>query len=72
MTTCPRHSRVIRADELTERHMGRLVKVGEVVGELIALVPATGRINLIAIVGGSRAVFPLDPAAHVEHWKKEA
>jgi len=70
--TTPRHSRVIRADELTDRHMGRWVKVGDVTGELAALMPVAGTVHLVAIVGGSRAVFALDAGTHVEHWKGEA
>lgn len=70
--TAPSHSRVIRADELNERHMGRWVRIGEVVGELAALMPCAGVVHVVAIVGGARAVFPLTPDAHVEHWKKEA
>jgi hypothetical protein len=62
----------VRADELNERHMGRWVKVGDVVGELAALLPAGDVIHVVAIVGGRRAIFPLTPDAHVEHWRKEA
>jgi len=69
--TAPRHSRVIRADELSERHMGRWVKVGDVTGELAALLPVAGTVHLVAIVGGARAVFALDGGTHVEHWRKE-
>lgn len=64
--------RLRRADELTERHMGRVVTVGDVSGILAATMPCADGVVLVLIVGGARAVFPLDRDAVVEVVRAEA
>lgn len=68
----PRHSRVVRADELSERHMGRWVRVGDITGTLTGLLPVADQVTLALVVGTCRAWLPVEAGAHVEHWKKDA
>lgn len=60
------HRRLVRARELADRHMNRLVRIGQVEGSLVGLIPHHSRVDLVLIVGGARAFFPLDLDAHVE------
>lgn len=65
------HHWLRRADALGDRHLGRMVRVGDVTGQLIGLYPANGQVVLVCIVGAARAIFALDPHAHVEVWRPE-
>lgn len=60
------HKRLVRAIDLTDRHMGRLARIGNVEGVLAAVMTGLTRVDVVLIVGGSRAIFPLDHDAHVE------
>jgi len=61
-----RAKRLVCAAELSDRHMGRVVRIREVEGVLVALVPHHTRIDVALRVGGSHAIFPLDLDAAVE------
>ncbi|WP_418061760.1 hypothetical protein [Pimelobacter simplex] len=58
--------RLVRAGELSDRHMGRIVRIREVEGQLVGLVPHRTRIDVALLVGGAHAIFPLDLDAAVE------
>lgn len=58
--------RSIRAAALNERHMGRLIRIGNTEGPLIALMTSQVRVDVVLIVGGARAIFPLAPDTEVE------
>lgn len=60
------HRRLVRAAELSDRHMGRVVRIREVEGQLVGLIPHRTRIDVYLLVGGSRAIFPLALDAAVE------
>lgn len=57
---------LVRAAELDDRHMNRSVRIGSVEGPLVGLIPSRLRVDVVLVVGGRRAFFQLDPAAHVE------
>lgn len=61
-----RGKRLMQAGALNERHMGRLVRIGDVEGQLIGLMTSQVRVDVVLIVGGARAIFPLAPDAAVE------
>ena len=61
-----RGKRLMKAGSLNERHMGRLVRIGHAEGQLIGLMTSQVRVDVVLIVGGSRAIFPLAPDAAVE------
>lgn len=60
------HKRLIRAGELDDRHMGRVVRIGDVEGELIGLNPMSREVHIELLIGGSRALFALEHFAEVE------
>lgn len=60
------HKRLVRAAELSERHMSRDVRIGAVEGSLVGLVHSSIRVDVVLVVGGARAIFPLAHDAHVE------
>lgn len=57
---------LVPAGELADRHMNRVVQIGNVEGPLVGLIPGRTRVDVVLVVGGRRAFFQLDPAAHVE------
>lgn len=57
---------LVRAADLGDGHMGRLVRVRDIEGPLVGLIPTTSAVIAVLIVGGSRAFFPLALDAHVE------
>lgn len=57
---------LVRAEQLEDRHMNRLVRIGDVEGQLVGLVPSRSCVDFVLIVGGSRAIFPLALDAAVE------
>lgn len=59
-----------RADELTEKDMGRCIVIGNIDGELASLMPVSGHIHIGLIVAGDRAWFTLLPDVHVDVWGK--
>lgn len=69
----PPHN-LVTAAELSDRHMGRMLKIGAVEGTLTGIIPRpnSGGVDLVLIVGGARAVFQLDAGAQVEHWRVTA
>ena len=62
------------AANLDERHMGKLVRIGRVEGELVGLDTSAHRVILHVLIGTNRlpSLFPLLPGDEVEHWRKEA
>jgi hypothetical protein len=50
---------LVHAADLSDRHMNRVIRIGNVEGPLVGLVPSRSRIDVVLIVGGSRAIFPL-------------
>ncbi|MFJ9313772.1 hypothetical protein ACIRN4_06225 [Pimelobacter simplex] len=58
--------RLVRAGKLSDRHVGRVVRIREVEGVLVALNPHRTRIYVALLVGGSHAIFPLALDAAVE------
>jgi hypothetical protein len=64
------HRRLIRAAELSDRHMRREVRIGNVEGVLVALDPRPREVVVVLMVGQSRALFELDPSAAVEVGRK--
>lgn len=60
------HKRLVPAVRLDERHMNRIVRIGDVEGPLVGLMHSSTGVDVVLIVGGSRAIFSLDLAAHVE------
>lgn len=58
--------RLVMAIDLGDAHMSRTIRIGNVEGTLVGLVPHRDRIDAVLIVGGSRAIFPLALDAHVE------
>lgn len=63
------HKRLHHAGDLDSRHVGRMVRVGDVEGHLTGIVPCADRVDLVLIVGGARAIFPLTRDADVEVWR---
>lgn len=61
-----RAKRLVCAGALSDRHMGRVVRIREVEGVLVGLVPHRDRIDVDLLVGGSHAIFPLALDATVE------
>lgn len=57
---------LVRVTQLADRHMNRDIRIGDVEGSLVGLIPHHNRVDLVLIVGGSRAFFPLALDAHVE------
>ena len=64
------HRRLVRASDLTDRHMGREIRVIDVEGRLVGLDPRNQYVVVVLQVGSSRAVFHLDPSASVEIGRK--
>lgn len=62
---------LVTAAELSDRHVGRNVRIGQVEGVLTGIVPRPngGGVDLAVIVGGARTWFALEPSAAVEHWR---
>lgn len=58
--------RLVRAADLSDGQMGRIVRIGHVEGQLIGLMTSQVRVDVVLIVGGARAIFPLAPDAEVE------
>jgi hypothetical protein len=61
-----------RADQVSDRHMGKTITIGDVTGTLTGLIPVANHITLVLIVGGARAFFALDRDAAVEVWREGA
>lgn len=61
---------LLTAADLSDRHMGREVRIGDIEGVLITLDPRRGEVVVGLMVGGSRALFALDPGAAVEVGRK--
>ena len=61
---------VLTAADLSDRHMGREVRIRDVEGVLVALDPRRAEVVVGLMVGGSRALFALDPRAAVEVGRK--
>lgn len=57
---------LVRAADLDDRHMNRTVRIGDIEGSLVGIIPGRTRVDLVLVVGGARAFFQLDPNAHVE------
>jgi hypothetical protein len=57
---------LVCAVDLSDRHMGRVVRIGDIEGSLVGLIPSRSRVDVVLIVGGGRAIFPLALDAAVE------
>jgi hypothetical protein len=57
---------LVRAADLTDRHMNRVLRISDIEGSLVGLVPSRTRVDVVLVVGGSRAIFPLAADAAVE------
>lgn len=70
MTTTFQHRRLVTADQILDRHVGREVSIGNVTGVLIGANNMRGRVDLTLMVGKSRAEFMLTADAVVEIGRK--
>jgi hypothetical protein len=63
--------RLVTAADLSDRHVGRCVRIGHVEGVLTGIVPRPngGGVDLAVLVGGVRAWFGLEMGAEVEVWR---
>lgn len=65
--------RLHRLADLSDVHMGRMVQVEGITGQLVGSWNIAGRVQLVLIVGGSRMFTDaLDEATEVEVWKEKA
>lgn len=69
--TAAQHKRLIHLADLSDRHMGRQVEVGRIIGELVGIRPIGDRIALTLLdVAGARIFTDAMPADEcVEVWK---
>lgn len=58
--------RLIRASEISDNHMGRHLRIGDVEGVLKVLDPRRAHVVVVLDVGGLKAEFHLLPGAAVE------
>lgn len=62
--------RLIRACELSDNHMGRHLRIGDVEGVLRVLDPRRTHVVVVLDIGGLKAEFHLLPDAAVEVGKR--
>lgn len=66
------HKRLVRAGDLSDRHMNREVRIGRVEGVLVDFFRVGNEVRLSLHLGTNQApaLFALDPAATVEVGRK--